>query len=171
MPFVRLTWLHVFLAIICTWQACAAQEFDARLDPKFQVLLPEYDAELIGGTMTKVSFRLAIQASVSEPIEYAAHLTMNGKEYAPFLITMGLDTSGTAIASWYVCTPFPTVELRIKLVGRGVDSGKRYEFGQELMTFHVKKAIVQRCCFVVKRTRCRFEHHCYRHSTYKKLIR
>lgn len=171
MSLVRLTNLWVCLAILGTLQECEAQEFDTRHVPEFRVLLPKPDAELIGGTMTKVSVRFAMQASVLEPIEYLADLTMNGKEYAPFVITTGLDTSGTAIASWYVCVPFPTAELRMKLSGRGSVSGKRYEFGQESMTLQIKKVIVQRSRFVVMRTYCRFTSHCCRQSTCTKLVR
>lgn len=160
MPLARLT-LSVIFVLGCS-QHCDGQEPEPGLDGELRLLLPSSDAELIGGRVTKVSVHLALRVDGKEPIEYKAQIMVNACESDPFAITFFPGASGTAIVSWYVCAPSPSLRLQVKLTGEGLLSGKKYQLAEVAETFQVRAVLLRPYCTAPHYHRCYYLRTCPR---------
>ena len=118
-------------------------------------LTPEEDQVLTDATVIPVKAVVAFNPSLLETVEYFSTITVNGRPYEPFRVTITPGAiTGTTEMSWFVHVSGKQMNLQFSLYGIGQSSGDRRDIAEVWMQYVVRCNPTQFCLVRAMRHLC-----------------
>ena len=141
----------ISVAILSTLNSCAADALVGKitsLDPPDRTILYRC---LIRPGVTKLVAHVELKSDPSEMVEFVPVLFVNGYRFESPSIKMSPGGSTTGAIDWRIPVRGAVLDAEVRLIVRGLSSGKSYCLDSQVRSYPVVKT----CCRRIGRSCCR----------------